>query len=133
MAFLALDTSGLSRLLDGDERAFRALEKSESREYIVPLAADAELRFGFCLGSREGENITKYTNLMKRFNITVVCPDQSTSIIYAELATWARTHGVALSFNDLWIAATAVQNAAELLTFDNDFCRLPQVRLARSV
>ena len=97
---------------------------------IVPLAVDAELRFGFLQGNKSRRSLTVYELFVQKLSVSIVPPDQATAIIYAELAGWARQHGVSLSNNDLWIAATVVQHDASLFTSDQDFARLPQVRLA---
>lgn len=127
---LVFDTSALSPLLRNDDATVRAATSQEYDRLIVPLAADAELRFGFAYGNRPAENLVHYNSFKQRFNIEVVSPDQDTAIIYADLARWARQHGVALSHNDFWIAATCVQTGGSLLAIDGDFGYLPQVRLA---
>jgi tRNA(fMet)-specific endonuclease VapC len=40
-----------------------------------------------------------------------------------------RERGTALPINDLWIAASALQAGAPLLTFDRDFARIPELDL----
>lgn len=44
---------------------------------------------------------------------------------YARLKRTARSTGVAINDNDLWIAATAIVVGATLVTRDADFTRLP--------
>lgn len=100
-------------------------------QYIIPLAADAELRFGFAHGNREAANLEYYESFKERYLLEVIAPSQETANTYAQLAAWARKNGVALSNNDLWIAATSVQLNGKLLTLDQDFKRLPQLQLVQ--
>ncbi len=97
---------------------------------VLPLAVDAEIRFGFLNGSRNYENLSKYTLFKNQYDVFIHEPGVRTAGIYAELATWAQQHGVAFSNNDLWIAATTIELGGKLLTYDADFKRLPQLRLA---
>jgi len=127
---LVFDTSGLSRFLDEEEPITATVIDPSWTKRLIPLSADAELRFGFKYGNRERQNQEKYDKAREFFSLRITMPDQQTAILYAELATWCRQHGKSLSDNDLWIAATAVQHGGQLLTTDKDFAALPQVRLA---
>lgn len=126
---LAFDTSSLSRIINGDLKLAEIASDSKYEQYILPLAVDAELRYGFKNGNRESANLEKYEGLKNLYGVTVIVPDQDTSIIYANLAVWCRKNGLSLSNNDLWVAATSMQNGAQLLTVDQDFERLPQLSL----
>lgn len=124
---LVFDTSALSRFLDGDQAILQLVAGKEFDRYVIPLATDAEIRFGFTHGARHADNMVKYERILQRLSFEIVCPNQETSLIYAELATWARRHGIALSHNDIWIAATCSQLGGRLITLDGDFKHLPQI------
>lgn len=127
---LVLDTSSLSKVLSQNIDAIRRLSNISFDELIIPLAVDAELRYGFLYGNRHQENLLNYADLKQRYKIMVVAPTQATSVQHAELAVWARRNGFAIGKNDLWIAATTIELAGRLLTYDADFERLPQLQLA---
>lgn len=127
---LVFDTTALSKLLEGDDRVAQIASQQMYDHYVIPLAADAELRFGFANGSKTAQNLENYELFKERFGAEVFHPSQDTSLLYAELATWARRHGVALSNNDIWIAATCSQLGGRLITLDGDFKYLTQVALA---
>lgn len=128
---LVIDTTALSKYLSADAATVDIISNPAYSRLIVPLATDAELRFGFKNGSREADNLNKYDFVCREYNLEVVPPDNETALIYAELATWCAKNGIALSNNDLWVGSAAVQCGARLLTFDNDFKHMPQMRLAR--
>jgi len=128
---LVLDTSVLSALLSNDDKVVRALSRQTYDQMVIPLATDAEMRFGFAYGQKPVKNLENYELFKQQFGVEVVSPDQDTAILYADLTGWARQHGVALSHNDIWIAATCVQVAGSLATLDGDFANLPQLRLAK--
>jgi len=53
--------------------------------------------------------------------------DKITAKRYAIISETLRRAGTPITPNDLWIAATALQHGLEILTFDSDFERVPQV------
>lgn len=124
---LVFDTTALSHFLDEDQTVLRVVANKEFDRYVLPLATDAEIRFGFMYGSRQADNLAKYAHIIQQLSFELIYPDQDTSLMYAELATWARQHGVALSNNDIWIAATCSQLGGRLITLDGDFKHLPQI------
>jgi predicted nucleic acid-binding protein len=126
---LVFDTTALSHLLDEDKTLIQVVANKDFDRYILPLATDAEIRFGFMNGSRQADNLAKYTNIIQQLSFELVYPNQDTSLVYAELATWTKQHGIALSHNDIWIAATTRQLGGRLLTLDDDFKHLPQISL----
>jgi predicted nucleic acid-binding protein len=126
---LVFDTTALSHFLNEDENIIRVLANKEFDHYVIPAATDAEIRFGFMNGSRQVDNFAKYANIIQSLSLELVYPNQDTSIIYAELATWAKQRGISLSNNDFWIAATTRQLGGKLLTLDGDFKHLPQIAL----
>lgn len=128
---IVFDTSALSPLLSNDDSIVKIFAQQDSSQVIIPLAADAEVRFGFANGNKTAENLANYGLFKKQFGIEVVPPDQDTSMIYADLATWTRHHGIALSNNDLWVAATCIQVGGKLFAVDQDFENLPQLRLVK--
>lgn len=128
---LIFDTSVLSPLLSGDDSVIRILSRDNFDRLLIPLATEAEVRFGFAYGSKRSENLKNYELFKRQFNLEVVVPDQETAIIYGDLAVWARQHGLAFANNDIWIAAACVQLGGILATADQDFGRLPQVRLLK--
>lgn len=127
---LVFDTTALSHFLGEDQAILQVVASKQFDRYVIPLATDAEIRFGFMHGSRQADNLAKYDRIVQQLSFELIYPDQDTSLIYAELATWAREHGLALSNNDIWIAATCKQLSAKLLTLDGDFRRLPQISRA---
>lgn len=126
---LVLDTSALSRLLGGEDQVIKALSNEPWDRLIIPLAVDGEIRFGFRCGNRQQENLRIYQDFLASFGVEIICPDQNTAILYADISTWCRQNGLSLSHNDLWIAATTMQAAGRLFTYDADFKQLPQISL----
>jgi predicted nucleic acid-binding protein len=130
---IVFDTSALSPLLSNDDSIVKIFAQQDYDQLIIPLAADAEVRFGFINGNKAAENLANYDLFKKQFGIEIMPPDQDTSMIYADLATWTRQHGIALSHNDIWIASTCIQVGGKLFAIDQDFENLPQLRLVKVI
>jgi predicted nucleic acid-binding protein len=126
---LVFDTSALSNLLSDEDYVVKSFSEQEYDSLSVPLATDAEIRFGFVNGNRAADNQKSYELFKRQFSVSITYPNQDTAIIYADLAAWAKQHGLALSNNDFWIAATTIQIGGILFTSDRDFKGLPQLRL----
>lgn len=124
---LVFDTTALLRFLDEDQTMLRMVASEEFDRYAIPLATDAEIRFGFTHGARQADNLNKYARIVQQLSFEIIHPDQDTSVLYAEIASWAKKHGIALSNNDIWIAAASKQLGGKLLTLDDDFRHLPQI------
>lgn len=126
---LLFDTSALSHLLGEDQAIVKQATNPVYDTLLIPLAADAELRFGYANGSKEEQNLVKYQDFRARFGLRLHLPDEVTSQTYASLAAWCRKHGISLSNDDLWISSTTIQTGGSLLALDKDFTRVPQVNL----
>lgn len=128
---LVFDTSALSLLLDSrnNKNLLKTVSSTAYTSLIIPMATDAEMRFGFAYGSKQSENLHNYELFKQKFGLKLQLPNQDTSVINADLATWCRKNGVSLSNNDLWIASSCIQTAGKLLTLDQDFARIPLLSL----
>lgn len=126
---LAIETSTFSLLLRGDESIKKAVSNAEL--VAMPIVVSAELQAGFL----HGKKTEKYGLILEEFladaSTILLHITNDTVPIYAELYAHARSKGKQLSNNDLWIAALCIQYNYPLLTRDNDFDALPQVRRVR--
>jgi len=59
--------------------------------------------------------------------VNIIEIDEITAERYALISDTLRSAGTPISPNDLWVAASALQHGLEILTFDSDFTRVPQV------
>ena len=93
----------------------------------MPIPVIAELKIGFILGSMFERNTRDLENFLSRDSCIILDCDIQTTQFYAEISSYAQKHGKALSHNDLWIAALAVQHNIPLLTLDKDFLGLKEL------
>lgn len=66
--------------------------------------------------------------------MSALAVDAETSKRYALILCALRRAGAPVATNDVWIAASAMQHGLEVLTYDADFEKVPQVaaRLLRA-
>ena len=122
---IAIDSNRYTDFCRGDEIAVHVLRSAH--EILVPLVVVAEQRAGFAHGSRREKNEQVLTRFLNAKGIEVLCPDEQTTRVYAELYAYLQKKGTPIPTNDLWIAALVVQHNAVLFERDSDFDRLPQV------
>lgn len=127
---LALDTNRYTDLCRGDAQVRAILEGAD--EILLPLPVLAELRAGFAHGSRRAANERVLAEFLAQDGVSVLCPDEQTTLHYASVYAGLRKRGQPVPTNDLWIAALVLQHGLVLFDRDGDFDRIPELpRLAR--
>ncbi len=122
---VSVDTNAYTAFCKNDSVAVDAMQKADS--IFLPLMVVAELRSGFSVGRKGAENEAILQRFLNSPRVSIECPDENTTFIYARLFGYLRRNGTPIPINDLWIASLTLQNDATLLTFDQHFEALPQV------
>lgn len=117
-----LDTTAYSELLRGHEQVADIVKTAD--ELLIPQVVVAELRYGFCLGSRLDENEKLLARFIASKKVRVLLADNATTDYFVAIAVFAHRKGVKPSSHDLWIAALSEQWQATLVSFDKDFQHL---------
>lgn len=121
-ARLALDTSAYSRLRAGDERVHALIAAAEV--VLVPATVLGELWGAFELGSRTRENRVTLAEFLNEPFVSVVAVSANVARQYGRVYAGLRRAGTPIPVNDMWIAASTIDQGACLLTFDRDFSRV---------
>lgn len=116
---LTLDTSAYSRLRAGDSRVLDLVAAAEA--VLVPAIVLGELYGAFELGSRARENRVALGEFLAEPFVTVVAASAAVARQYGRVYAALRRAGTPIPVNDIWIAASALDQGACLLTFDRDF------------
>lgn len=124
MTRYCLDTSAYGHF----QRHSRTVELIDSAEFIgVPAVVVGELRAGFLLGSRTAQNASQLTEFLNHRCVSVIEVDLDVAKSYAQIFVALRKAGTPIPTNDIWVAASAMQVGAPVLTFDSDFALIQQV------
>lgn len=127
---LVCDTSFVAHLLRRDETPGRytqwddegVMKRVESERLAISVVTLAEIRAGYLnagWGTRRLRNAER--KLARYLPLLIDDPHLNE---WARLSSAARASGVALSDNDLWIAATASVGSRVLVTCDRDHVRI---------
>lgn len=122
---LLLDTSAYAAFMSAQAEAVDALRKADA--ILLPVIVLGELYGGFAGGSRLERNRAELTEFLKVPRVMVVPLVEATAERYALIYDYLRRNGRPIPTNDLWIAASAMEHGATLLTADAHFLRLPQI------
>jgi predicted nucleic acid-binding protein len=122
---LVLDTSGYSTFKRGYPEAVDALRRVQS--ILIPTIVLGKLLAGFEAGSRSAENRRELAEFQRSPRVRTVFITEETAERYARIYAFLRSIGRPIPTNDLWIAASAMEHGAALLTADGHFLDIPQI------
>ena len=105
--------------------AVEAVEIIVKAELIVfsPVVM-GELMFGFRNGTRFKENMDDLDRFLKHEVVDLLPIGKITSDRYSRIAVKLRQQGTPIPTNDIWIAAQAMEQGAELITSDQHFDKI---------
>lgn len=118
-----LDTCAYSRLMCGDRELRSFLESCAT--VFVPVAVLGELHAGFGAGSHTLENERRLLAFLETPGIRIQDATWDVARRYALLVNFLRKGGRPIPANDIWIAATALELGARLVTYDAHFASIP--------
>ena len=121
---MILDTNALSALAEKDARVLRVI--GQARRVTVTLISLGEFTFGIRLSSRRGELERWLEAFLKR--VEVICPNRETINLYASVRTELRSAGTPTTANDCWIAALVRQHQLPILSLNQHFNLVGNVR-----
>jgi tRNA(fMet)-specific endonuclease VapC len=122
-----LDTSGYSAMMRGDPAVARILAQSNS--VMISAVVLGELQSGFRRGNRYTENSDILEEFLSRPSVHIADITQETAVQYGQIDVFLRDKGRPIPRNDVWIAASALENGCQLLTFDAHFREIPLLLL----
>jgi len=125
MTRLLLDTSAYFAFMRGHREAGYAIGDAE--EIFLNAVVIGEVFDAFLRGSQREQNQAEFDRCVDSPHVNIIVIDEITAQRYAFISNTLRRAGTPISPNDLWVAASALQHGLELLTFDGDFERVPQL------
>lgn len=122
---MLMDTSAYSAFKRGHGEVIE-LVRSTSR-ILLPAVVVGELLAGFEFGARRERNRAELEEFLAASRVAVTPITRSTAERYAVIYQYLRDKGTPVPTNDLWIAATAMEHGAVVVTTDGHFSLMPQV------
>jgi len=125
---LLLDTNAYSKLVNLSDRSVKeAIEETET--VFISTIILGELLSGFKRGSLEKKNRELLNRFLDKPTVEIVSLNKETAEIYADVLLNLIRKGTPIPTNDIWIAASAIEHGAVLVTYDTHFLKIPGLRL----
>jgi tRNA(fMet)-specific endonuclease VapC len=120
-----LDTNIIIDLLKGQQSI--ADEINKSKQVYTPVFALGELYLGAENSNRKKYHINQITDFLKI--APVLNTSDNTAIIYGNIKSFLKRKGTPIPENDIWIAALAMEHKLPIVTRDNHFKNLPDIKM----
>ena len=121
---MILDTNVISAMAEGDT----ALEKvlPDVRSQFIPVICLGEYRAGI-IRSRSRQELDRWLNLLASSR-RILPIELDTTAFYAEIVADLRQRGCLIPINDVWIASLAQQHKLPVLSRDEHFDQVKNLR-----
>ena len=125
MSKLLLDTSAYSAFKRNHSVTVAAIQSAP--QILLSVTVLGELYAGFAAGSQTERNHEELNALLQNGRVQIVPIKKGTAERYANIYLYLRKLGRPIPTNDLWIAASAMEHSATLITADAHFNHIPQI------
>jgi len=126
---ILLDTNAYAAFMLGETAVVEVVAHAE--RICLNSIVLGELLGGFAAGSREAKNRAELARFLDSPRVEVVPVTAQTADSYALVYSGLRRKGQPIPTNDLWIAASALEHGAALLTRDAHFAHIDGLRCGR--
>ena len=124
-----LDTSAYSAFNRGDARLKTFFSSRHS--LFLPLFVIGELRAGFAAGSQQSVNEALLQRFLDSPNVQIIMPTLKTTQLFAGIFAALRSQGTPIGTTDIWIAASTIEQNAQLVTLDADYEHIKGLKRAK--
>lgn len=91
-----------------------------------------ELLSGFAVGKREAQNRLELTKFLCSSRVAIASVTDTTADFYATIYANLRRKGRPIPTNDMWIAASTMECGAILITRDQHFAHIENLRTGQN-
>ena len=122
MKSILVDTNAYAAFKRGDGEALAILRAADT--IGVSAVVLGELLSGFALGVREADNRRELSEFLASPRVSLLPVTEDTAGFYARVYQGLRRKGKPIPTNDLWIAATALQQGFAVFSYDRHFAEI---------
>ena len=126
MRAILLDTNAYTAFMLGAAEVVDVVAHAD-RLYLNSIVL-GELLGGFAAGTREAKNRAELSRFLDSPRVEILPITGETADSYALIYAGLRRRGQPIPTNDLWIAASALEHGAALLTRDAHFSQIDGLR-----
>lgn len=131
MRSIVLDTNAYVAFKRGEHGIVAVIQRCP--DLLICATVLGELLAGFAVGTREAKNRQELSLFMQSPRVREVACGSITADNYALIYAALRRKGKPIPTNDLWIAASALEYGAGLLTLDTHFAEIDGLRQGRAL
>jgi len=122
MKKIFIDTNIYSNAMKGDEASIKIIRMYE--KILISPVVIGELLAGFRRGKWEDKNRLQLKDFLSRNRIMTVPISVDTAEFYSFILNELKKQGTPIPVNDIWIAASVMENGAGIATYDNHFSKI---------
>ena len=120
-----IDTSAYAAFKRGHPEVIDAIRRA--RSILIPAVVLGELLAGFEVGKNCQKNRAELRQFQNSTRVSLVWVTNETAERYALIYAYLRGTDKPIPTKDLWIASSAMEHGAVLLTLDAHFLNVPQI------
>ncbi|MFO1217256.1 MAG: type II toxin-antitoxin system VapC family toxin [Burkholderiaceae bacterium] len=128
---ILLDTNAYTAFMLGEAEIVEVVALAD--RLLVNCTVLGELLGGFAVGPRESRNRVELARFLDSPRVEVVPITTVTADSYAVVFAGLRRKGKPIPTNDLWIAASALEHGAALLSGDSHFRHIDGLRCGQTL
>jgi tRNA(fMet)-specific endonuclease VapC len=122
MKKILIDTNVYSDAMRGENYAVKILRRNA--QILISPVVIGELFAGFKGGTQEEKNKQQLYEFLSRERVVQLSISSETSEFYAFILNQLKEEGTPIPTNDIWIAASALENGAAVATRDEHFSKI---------
>jgi tRNA(fMet)-specific endonuclease VapC len=126
-----IDTNAYVAFKRGDVKIIKVLSTAD--KLCLSVTVLGELLAGFAAGTKEAKNREELSSFLESPRVSVYPITEVTADSYALVYASLRRKGQPIPTNDLWIAASALEHGAAILTLDSHFKHIDGLRVGNSL
>ncbi len=128
---ILVDTNAYTAFMRGEAVIVEVI--THAPQLFVSSTVLGELLAGFAAGTRESKNRSELAQFLNSPRVGIYPVTADTADSYALVYASLRRKGQPIPSNDLWIAASALEHGAALLSLDAHFANVEGLRLGQNL
>lgn len=127
MKKIVLDTNAYSNLLSGANEVLDIIAVTDT--VYMSIFVLGELYAGFKGGTKEKYNIKVLNNFLHKPSVKILNATNETAEFFALIKNQLKKIGKPIPVNDIWISAHTIESGSILVSYDNHFNSIENLRI----
>ena len=127
MKKIVLDTNAYSNLLSGANEVLDIIAVTDT--VYMSIFVLGELYAGFKGGTKEKYNLKVLNNFLHKPSVKILNATNETAEFFALIKNQLKKIGKPIPVNDIWISAHTIESGSILVSYDNHFNSIENLRI----